>query len=354
MTGTAVDGHKYDYEIVESGARGTFYAEIVLRAVHEQDEETLTRALSHLRDLLRSGFHVGALTTKGFGRMHLRSMVVDCYDFRRPEDVAAWLAPERGTAALHMAYTDEDRPLAAPASGDLVITADFALAGSLIVRDSENAEAQTDEGTAPAAVMKTNAAGDYIIPGTSIKGVLRHRAAYILHAIDAQEERAGQMLGALMGLSPARMRACAQSEKNRSRFIVEEAVVTADPYKQTRIRCDRFTGGTISSALFSTCPVRQEKGVRAVTLTFGIRSMGARKVEDWEAGLCILLLKELWLGRVAVGGEKSIGRGRLSGLHAVIHDRGRRYEMTQGQPFDEDMRQRLQTYVAALSEEVVR
>ena len=354
VTGTAVNGHKYDYEIVESGASGSFYVEVVLRVAHEKDEETLKRALSHLRDLLRSGFQVGALTTKGFGRMYLRNMTVDCYDFRIRDDVIAWLAPERGNAVSHMEYSDEDRPPASPASGDFVITADFALTGALIVRDYESASAGTEDGKNPDALMKTNAAGEPIIPGTSIKGVLRHRAAYILHVLKAQEERAEQLLGELMGLSPAQMRACGQSEKKRSRFIVDEAVMKAEPYNQTRIRCDRFTGGTIGSALFSTQPVRQEKGIRAVTLTFGVKGMGEHCVQDWEAGLCLLLLKELWLGRIAVGGEKSIGRGRFEGLHAVIHDRGQRYELTQGQRFDADMMQRLQAYATALREEATK
>ena len=117
-----------------------------------------------------------------------------------------------------------------------------------------------------------------------------------------------------------------------------------------RIRGNRFTGGTISAALFSSMPVWQEThGARAVTLRFG-----ARRASEWEAGLCILLLKDLWLGRTAIGGEKSIGRGTLEGLHAIIHDRGTQYELTQGQPFDEKIMQTLQQYVEALSEEATR
>ena len=81
--------------------------------------------------------------------------------------------------------------------------------------------------------------------------------------------------------------------------------------------------------------------------------MGTHGVQDWEAGLCVLLLKDLWLGRIAVGGEKSIGRGILEGLHAVIHDRGTRYELSHGQPFDEHTMQILQQYVTALNEEAV-
>lgn len=336
VTGTAIDAHKYDYEIVESGADGTFYAEILLRRVHQKDEHMLKETLLRLSELLRGGFHVGALSTKGFGRMQLRDMVVDCYDFRRPEDAIAWLSPQRGNAAWHMAYDDAAQTEPPPADGDFVITADFALTGALIVRDSVDPLAEADGEKSPDARMKTNAAGQNIIPGTSLKGVLRHRAAYILHALGKERTQADAFIDHLMGTTAA-----------RGRFIVEEAVVDAEMHTQTRSRIDRFTGGTIPSALFSTAPVWREKdGGRSVTLRFGVR-----QATKQEAGLCVLLLKDLWLGRTAIGGEKSIGRGTLEGLHAVIHYRGRCYELTQGQNFAADTVQTLQGYVTALCEE---
>ena len=336
VTGTAIDAHKYDYEIVESGAGGTFYAEILLRRVHQKDEHTLKETLLRLSELLRGGFHVGALTTKGFGRMQLRDMVVDCYDFRRPEDTIAWLSPKRGNAAWHMAYDDAAQMEPPPADGDFVITADFALTGALIVRDSVDPLAETDGEKSPDARMKTNAAGQNIIPGTSLKGVLRHRAAYILHALGKERTQADAFIDHLMGTTAA-----------RGRFIVEEAVVDAEMHTQMRSRIDRFTGGTIPSALFSTAPVWREKdGGRSVTLRFGVR-----QASEQEAGLCVLLLKDLWLGRAAIGGEKSIGRGTLEGLHAVIRYHGRCYELTQGQSFAADTVQTLQGYVTALCEE---
>ena len=336
VTGTAIDAHKYDYEIVESGADGPFYAEILLRRVHQKDEHMLKETLLRLSELLRGGFHVGALTTKGFGRMQLQDMVVDCYDFRRPEDAIAWLSPQRGNAAWHMAYDDAAQTEPPPADGDFVITADFALTGALIVRDSVDPLAEADGEKSPAARMKTNAAGQNIIPGTSLKGVLRHRAAYILHALGKERTQAEAFIDRLMGTTAA-----------RGRFIVEEAVVDAEMHTQTRSRIDRFTGGTIPSALFSTAPVWREKdGGRSVTLRFGVR-----QASEQEAGLCVLLLKDLWLGRAAIGGEKSIGRGTLEGLHAIIRYHGRCYELTQGQNFAADTVQTLQGYVTALCEE---
>lgn len=348
ITRTAVKRAKYDYEIVEGGTGGVFYAEIVLRAVHESEEGILRAALLRLRDLLRGGFHVGALTTKGFGRMHIGDMEIDCYDFRQPENVIAWLSTERGRAVWHSDSIGEEARPAVYAAEDFMVEADFALTGSLIVRDYEDANKVVNDDNPPDALMKRNAAGAYIIPGTSLKGVLRHRAAFILNALGKDEALADR----LMGPAPERMKALPQEEKFRSRFVVEEAVVTAAPHQQTRIRGDRFTGGTIASALFSTEPIwQEEKGVRAVTLRFGVKRMGSSMVRDWEVGLCILLLKDLWLGRIAIGGEKSVGRGTLEGLRASLHYHGRTWELTQGQPFDADTARALQEFVTALSEE---
>ncbi len=49
--------------------------------------------------------------------------------------------------------------------------------------------------------------------------------------------------------------------------------------------------------------------------------------KDFEAGLAIFLLRDLWLGNVAIGGEKSIGRGTVRGVCAKINFRGKSYEL---------------------------
>lgn len=345
VTRTAVLHGKYDYEIVESGACGAFYAEILLRGIHEGHWPRLKAMLERLRDLLCSGFHVGALTTKGFGRLRLEAMEIDGYDFQRSADVIAWLSPKRGKASYHRTERDFAKSLTKRVYGaeDFMIEADFALAGALIVRDYEEANQMREEGKAPDALMKKNPAGAYIIPGTSLKGVLRHRAAFILRTLGKE----AAMADALMGPAPQRMQGMKQEERFRSRFVVEEAEVKGEAYPQTRIRCDRFTGGTISSALFSTEPVwAADMAAHAVTLRFG-----AKRAQAWEAGLCLLLLKDLWLGRIAIGGEKSVGRGSLMGLCAEIYYRGKKWTLKGDQPTPEATARALQEWVTALCEE---
>ncbi len=46
---------------------------------------------------------------------------------------------------------------------------------------------------------------------------------------------------------------------------------------------------------------------------------------DAKAGLLLLALKDLWTGDLPLGGESSVGRGRLQGLDAALSYAGQRH-----------------------------
>ena len=99
----------------------------------------------------------------------------------------------------------------------------------------------------------------------------------------------------------------------------------------------------MDTALFTTLPIWQkEANTPVLHLRFGVR-----RAERWQAGLTLLLLKDLWLGRVALGGEKSIGRGRLAGCAASIHYQGKVYELRAGTPLGKEQADRLPGFVTA-------
>ena len=50
----------------------------------------------------------------------------------------------------------------------------------------------------------------------------------------------------------------------------------------------------------------------------GYFDLEIKDFKDWEAGLMLLVLKDLWNGDLAIGGEKNAGRGVLQGLSATI------------------------------------
>ena len=121
----------------------------------------------------------------------------------------------------------------------------------------------------------------------------------------------------------------------KSRMVVDETYIhigDADDKDagviekdHTRNRIDRFTGGVIGSALFTTRPIWQADHKKAtVHIHFLIKKASRR-----EVGLALFLLKDLWQGKIAIGGEAGSGRGTLSGMEATLRCGGKTYKLNE-------------------------
>ena len=303
FTGTGIKGCKYDYEAVERGASGDLHILITLREYHDAERPDIIECIKRLTDRLHSGIRIGALTSKGFGLAGSHDVMAEFYDFRRPEDVERWML-QQPAANIY-----KGQELKSDTSHCFSVDADFVLCHSLIVRD-RNVSAEDKKQKIHAMQMKSGQ--DYLLPGTTLKGVLRHRAGYILRMLDKPDSEL--WLRNLMGFS-------SKEKSQKSRFVVDETYFHSGVVEkvQSRNRIDRFTGGTIESALFTNKPVWQKtKDKPTLHLHFEIQDYA-----PWEAGLALFLLKDLWTGNLAIGGEKSIGRGTLQGIAAdIVCDKG--------------------------------
>ena len=344
VTGVGVDGAKYDYEAVERGAHGEFRLLATRRLCHEEDWAKFYDSLLLLREKMEAGFSLGAMTAKGFGKVHAEHVRSGFFDFHRKEDVLAWLAkrePEPEDAADAMAGKTSQSLVV---SEELVVEADFAIRNSVIVRDYGRRKKIPGNKDRKDYDAVSKMSGDrYVLPGTSLKGVLRHHAERVLRKLGAGES----FLQDLMGYST-------NEEKKKSRFSVEESLLEPSVHAagQTRVRIDRFTGGAMESALFTNEPLWQKGEGAAFRLRFRIE-----KAQPKEIGLALFLLRDLWQGRVAVGGEKSVGRGPLRGLGAVIRYRGKEsgteeaYRLDANGRITEGSRDKLEAYADALLED---
>jgi len=305
LTGTGVDGGKFDYEAIERGASGELRMLINLRGCHslERVSDVVARMLRRLQD----GIRLGALTTKGFGLVTVEDLRAGLFDFRNKTDVAAWL---QGKSAAKTIQPSSEKNSASPK--DFVVDAVFAFNSSFIIRDYD-VSAVDKKNSISAVTLKSRE--DFVIPGTSLKGILRHRAEYILGKLGGD----AQALEKLMGSSTP-------DKKLKSRFVVAESYIAPANFAEVehrRNKIDRLTGGTLQGVLFATKPAYRTK-IDAPTfkLHFEIRA-----AEPYEAGLAIFLLRDLWLGRVAIGGEKAVGRGTVKGLSAEINFDGKTYRL---------------------------
>jgi CRISPR/Cas system CSM-associated protein Csm3 (group 7 of RAMP superfamily) len=178
-----------------------------------------------------------------------------------------------------------------------------------------------------------------VLPGTSLAGVLRHRALRIANTLAVDETRGPTLIDEIFGSSK-------KGDLTASRVAVQETVVKGvRPLVQTRVKIDRFTGGAYPTALFSEEPVFGGPDSRVkVKLTL-------RNPKDYEVGLLLLLLKDLWTGDLPVGGERSVGRGRLKGVKAELHWRDETWhlqETSDGLKIAKGDRATLETCVGAL------
>ena len=292
---TSLAGRKYNYEAVERGAKGRLRMTVTVRRAHAG--KGLEEAVQTLADRLAAGVRLGALTAKGFGKVSAADVRISTYDFSDFDDVRRWLFREDAKCIAH-----GSKAAGKKRAGVFSVDAAFAIRRSLIVREND-----VDEKAAERKVksQQKKSGADFLIPGTSIKGALRHRALEILTIL----KKPAAALNGLMGCST-------DARRQKSRFLVDEACFRkgVKPQAHARNRLDCFTGGTVDSVLFTDEPVWQEKpGEATLRLHYEIENYA-----PWEAGLALYLLRDLWQGTIPLGGESSVGRGLLEGIAATV------------------------------------
>ncbi len=292
----AEDMGKYDFEIIEMGAVFDLFWEVTIRNIHDPDtfKQLLATMIS---SLMKGNIHLGAKTNSGFGKCKLKKLCISQFDFSNKDDVLRWLKQDfsKGTTKFDCKLFEPEYY-----NKTFCIEARFAIKNSLIVRSYSEEENMPD-----ATSITSN--GKYVLPGTSVKGAIRHRALKILKTleIDDAQERINNLFGT----------AGKNIDSKKGRVLIEEKKIKKVYSEiQNRIKIDRFTGGTIKTALFNSMPLwSKDHCDESVNIIIKIRNY-----EEWEIGLLLHVLKDLWSEDLPIGGEKNIGRGILKGICACI------------------------------------
>lgn len=334
-TGTAEAGAKYDYEVVEKDADGDFYMEITVRQQSDHEFPNWKEDVKALIGRLAAGFSLGAMTTKGLGNVVCKSIKMRYFDFSKSDDVKDYLVGgEDATGKNWEVYQKETSEESAEISKTFSIDADFILRTSLLVKGGD-----PEDYDANAAALRSG--DDFVIPGTTIKGVLRHRAERIFKILGKDKHQ----LDLLMGYSE-------EKSRQKSRFLVDEVYIhesAIKPYIQTRNKIDRFTGGTMDGALLTEQILYHKGQTEEPYVHMHIK---IQNPEEWEMGLALFLLRDLWTGDLPLGGEKSIGRGRLQGKRAVIRSKDEVWELSNNGNISKGDQEILELYAMALSSDL--
>jgi CRISPR/Cas system CSM-associated protein Csm3 (group 7 of RAMP superfamily) len=332
-TRTAEPMKKYDLQVLQAGT--TFDLHIELPLMDSDTALCCRQLLAFALHALGTGqIHLGGRSRRGFGACVVAEWRVVCYDMCRAAGLLAWLRKDErevrcGTKIAEL--LDVPLLLPKPAQSSFQVEATFALASPLLIRSGLGAANEPD------VMHLRNGQGQPIVSGTSLAGVVRGRVLRILNTLG--KTNAAALVGELFGEHDE-----TKKQSRASRLWVKESVVEkTDDWVQTRVKIDRFTGGTLPTALFSEQPIFPRSEAK-VTFTLTIRAAQA-----WEKGVLLLVLKDLWTGDLAIGGSSSIGRGRFRGLKASIVDGEQTIALSaNGLPADAAQRETLQGYVTAL------
>lgn len=324
IEGAAVAGAKYDLEVIEPGARFNLKLELILRKRDSRNADLMKACLNLILDAFENEhIRVGARTKRGLGRGKVDDWRVLELNFSQPSALLYWLyhklpgsdAPDRASTKYPTKLLSQQRAFK--------LTANFEAKSSLLVRSYNNEfPYDSDFQGVDATHIKSN--GNPILPGSSVAGVLRHRAERIAKTLARGRENgnreAEQLINNLFGYVELNKTGNNDEVFQRvSRIRVEEEILEANnlqPEIFTRLSVDRFTGGSREGFLFKEEPLWSKvetEGSSVWTLELEIW-----QPDDAEIGLLLLALKDLWLGDLPIGGEVGIGRGTMRGLSATF------------------------------------
>ncbi|WP_293154622.1 MULTISPECIES: RAMP superfamily CRISPR-associated protein [unclassified Microcoleus] len=310
ITGTAKKGQKYDLELLAAETEFQLGFELsVEKNLSQSKQQALINLLAlALRGLEQGDISIGMKKRRGFGRCHVKNWQVWNFHLENHDDRMAWLNFEHWRTGLlpdRETYSSIATALGVSLENEkderdrFLIHATFNLVGSLLIRSG-----QDSTGRAPDVVHLKSHLPDKsdslpVLSGTSLAGVLRHRAERIVNTLGGSSTLVKELFGFVEG----------KEAKSSSLVVHEKVIENATELVQNRIAIDRFTGGAYHGALFDEQPIFG--GSVCIELEL-------RNPQDHQIGLLLLLLKDLWTSDLPVGGESSIGRGRLKGIKADL------------------------------------
>jgi len=291
---TAIDGSKYDMEIIQEGAIGAFYAELTIREKEREIEDQYKRDFANIIKGIQSGeLRLGKKKTRRYGKIRIERLAAREFDKHNYLDYAAVYKASQKWDELF----DETKSWLMPANEEsqyLHLQIPLRLTGGISIRQYAAKKGEPD------FIHMTNASQQAVIPGSSMAGALRHRLRVILqqlHTADIKINVPG-ILDTMFGYVDG-------NQSHVSMITISETTIDkAAPLTMTRVGISRFESAARKRALYQELTYVNGE----LTLEVLIKK-SVYQDQEWMLGILLLAIEDLRNGLLAVGGETAIGRG---------------------------------------------
>ncbi len=278
-------GHKFNMEYVGAGACFQFSVYLYDPGYQEAVEDIFAALNSE-------NIQLGGQKSNGCGYVRIERLQRAVFDMKKAEDRRKWAEEDCLPASGY-----EDITKALPSGSGYRKAYEITVAGRTEGELLVKGIAVMDEGeNAPDAVNMKNAGGDYIIPGSSLKGAVRSQMERIAAYLGCEE-----VIRETFG--------CAAEADGRGNTgniaffdtVVGEAARNDMADVRHRIHIDKFTGGVMERALFSEKNVSGEMKLRI--------AVSDKNTPDRSCALLLLALRDLAIGVMSLGSGYNIGKG---------------------------------------------
>ena len=311
-SGSAAMGAKFDIEVVERGTEFGLSLECIIRREdeHQSGKPNLEDLFLTLLYAFQEGdIRLGARTRRGYGRGKVASWDIVDLQMCNPEHVMIWLSGDIWSCSANTNLESsklKPRGLKTDCRKHFHIEADFALQTSLLIRSIPTDTDSEEPGAVHLHYGEEPADEKSVVPGTSFAGAFRHRAALIAETLcwpkkdgdkdavcemfgpvheqkskkELQEPDQAELIENTVGIPEEKSSEARQKELWASRVWIEEHLAKNIEYRwQYRIAIDRFTGGSLDTALFDEKPVYPPQSQRTVSLSSSVNPdvRGTRK-----------------------------------------------------------------------------
>ncbi len=291
FSGAAKDREKFERKYIAKGHK--FQVNIEIYSNNHKDFQSFNEAIYGVIKAIDAGnIALGSYKTNGAGLFKVNSIKEASYDLKDSKQLFSYLRNKDiyikkdvdffyadNTHNKSFVHYELDGELKTPLLVKKMSTLDFNRV------DDEQFQ---------------NASGDYIIPGTSLKGVIRSQGERILHFFNKEE-----LIGEIFGTS--------DNEHKISKFTIWDCEIqNVKKSIYSKIKLNRFTGGV------SMGQKKEEEPVIGKVNIKGILKLKNESYDKEAIALIALIFRDIAKGELSLGSGNSVGRGRVEGRKLKI------------------------------------
>lgn len=295
-SGSKKYGHKFKRQFLNEGNRFSFSFEFN----NYEDECDFKKAQQEFEHLLRAlavgDISFGSNKMIGYGRFEINTVSKSLFNLRDFNDMFKYLLKETKDIDI-----TEDIVNKGYSSSKVHFKISAKTATPLLIKDE--VVRSSDE---PDGINITDNKGNSIIPGSSLKGVLRSRAEKLVKTFPSIDK---QVISNIFGLESK------DNDGHISRFNCFDTKIK-DRKKgiYNKIKIDYFTGGVMQNALMNEETVMGDLEIECTFNISGLENYGE------EIGLLLLVMRDLCSEDLNVGSGYAVGRGFIKAKTLTLFD----------------------------------